>query len=274
MIRTTWRLIAPLFITLLCLPLAVSVHAEKPGAPVVNIVTTDFPPYSYRHHATINGMATEVVMATLARAGISYQPPKMQPWARTYKEALKGKNTLIYSIARSAERESQFHWIGKIAPYTIHLYKLADRSDVRVHNLEDAKNYIVGGEFEDIKQAYLKRHGFEVGKNLQLAADDTINLRKLFARRIDLLPFNALSLPFVLQQQKLPLGRLEPVLFLEEISYDLYLAMSKDSDSTLVMRLKTALRELHQNGQFSAIQQRYLGPQIVNGFVDPQARGG
>ncbi len=238
---------------------------RAPVLPALTIVTTDFPPYSFEAFDQPAGLSTEVVLAMLREAGLPYQRPLIQPWARTYNAAKKGKNTLIYSIARSPEREHLFHWIGKVAPYEIYLYKLRSRGDVQVDSLAQAKHYVVGGEYEDIKQAYLVKQGFTVGKNLQLAADDTINLRKLFAGRIDLLPFNTLSLPYVLNKEERPLSALEPVLQLDDISYDLYLAMSINSDPRLVSKLKQALQTLHSNGEYAHIRARYLGHQVANG---------
>ncbi len=241
-----------------------TVMAQPSGAPLINIVTTEFPPYSFEQYDRPAGMATEIVLATLQRSGIAHATPLIQPWARAYQSALHKDNTLIYSIARSSEREPLFHWIGKVAPYSIYLYKLRNRRDIQVANLEEAKRYLVGGEYEDIKQDYLKQRGFKEGKNLQLAADDAINLRKLFAGRIDLLPFNEISLPYMLKQEDLPVDALEPVLFLDEISYDLYMALSRNSDTRAIAALRKALRSLEADGTLAAIQQAYMGARIAN----------
>jgi hypothetical protein len=36
------------------------------------------------------------------------------PWARAYRVAKEQGNTIIFNIARTANREKQFKWIGKI----------------------------------------------------------------------------------------------------------------------------------------------------------------
>lgn len=260
-------LLAALFVhTALAQPsLSVFNAANSEKASALQIVTTDFPPYSFERYDYAAGLATDIVLSVLERAGISYERPLIQPWARTYQSALHGHNTLIYSIARSPEREHLFHWIGKIAPYSVYLYKLRERQDIRVASLNDAKRYMVGGEFQDIKQTYLQKQGFEEGKNLQLAADDAINLRKLFAGRIDLLPFDEASLPYMLQKEGLSTEALEPVLFLKDLSYDLHLAMSIQSDAQLVTALRDALHGLHKDGTVAGIQDRYLGARLAGG---------
>ncbi len=238
--------------------LVTSVNAEK-----IEIVTTNFPPYSFQRNGNMTGMATEIVEATFKTAGLSHQKIQSFPWARAYHNALYGKNTLIYSIARSAEREPLFQWIGKIAPYRIHLYKLKSRKNVKVSSLEDAKHYIVGGEFADIKQAYLIKQGFVEDKNLQLASSDEINIRMLFAGRIDLLPFDDFSLPIMLNREGHSLAELEPVVFLKDISYDLYLAANKSISPEITGKLRQALESIKKSGQLSKIHSKYLETQLA-----------
>nr|WP_281169120.1 ABC transporter substrate-binding protein [Hahella ganghwensis] len=226
-------------------------------ADTIQVVTTDFPPYSYERNGKVHGMATEIVKKALTRAGLSYNL-KVFTWSRAYHMARNTPNTLIFSIARSKERENEFHWVGKVAPYSIRMYKLAIREDIKVDSLEDAKQYIVGGEHSDIKQAYLLTKGFETGKNILLVNKDELNIRKLFAGRIDLLPFNELSLPIMLHKEGHRASELEPVLDLGDISHDLYAAFHKDTSQTTVNKLKREMDKLKQSGWITKIQDRHL----------------
>jgi len=244
-----------------------SLTPDTTQLPDLHIVTTEFPPYSYSVHLQLTGLATEVVNATLAKSGVQAKTCEIMPWARAYKLAQTQANTLIYSIARTPDREDRFIWIGAIAPYQIKLYKLRAREDIQLRTLEDAKAYMVGGELADVKQAYLKKQGFIEGENLRLVADDELNLRMLFAGRIDLLPFNEFSLPLVADQLGLDASALEPALDMPEISYDLYMALSKTSSNALATRLQKSLQTLEQAGTLNAIQGKYLGHSIA-GVVD------
>ncbi|OZG70686.1 amino acid ABC transporter substrate-binding protein [Hahella sp. CCB-MM4] len=232
-------------------------------AEVVHVVTTDFPPYSYERNGNAGGMATEIVEQALKKAGLDYDL-KVFTWSRAYHTAVHEKNTLIFSIARSAERENLFQWVAKVAPYRIRLYKLASRDDIRIQSLQDARHYIVGGEYSDIKQAYLIKQGFEAGKNILLVAKDELNIRKLFAGRIDLIPFNEFSLPIMLNKEGHNLSELQPVLDLEEISYDLYVAFNKETPETSVQALRDAMHRLRISGQIAKIQDRYLDHRTVS----------
>jgi polar amino acid transport system substrate-binding protein len=62
----------------------------------------------------IAGRNTQLVKDILARAGLKADF-QVLPWARAYRMAATRPNTLIYSIARTSTRESQFIWLGQIA---------------------------------------------------------------------------------------------------------------------------------------------------------------
>ncbi len=227
-------------------------------ADVLNVVSTEFPPYSYQQDGKVTGLAVEVVVAMLAHAGVQHKPVQLWPWARAYETALHQPNTLVFSIAQSPERMTSFHWVGEIAPYEIYLYKLKARDTIRVNSLDEAKKYLVGGEIKDIKQQYLVKQGFVEGKNLILAADDRINLRKLFASRIDLLPFNRFSIALVAAQEQLDASALQRLIKLDEISYSLFVAANLDTPMSVVEKLQDAIRTLQHDGTIERIQWRYL----------------
>ncbi|WP_241566972.1 ABC transporter substrate-binding protein [Hahella sp. KA22] len=230
-------------------------------AAEIKVVTTDFPPYSFEENGEIGGMATEVVKAVLAKSGVGVSSFRVYPWARAYKLAQTEPNTLIYSIARSSEREPMFKWVGEIAPFRVNLYKLKSRSDINISSLEDAKRYVVGGEYQDIKQDYLVKQGFEVGKNIVLMPEDELNIRMLFAKRIDLIPFSEFSLPVMLKQEGFAPAEVEKVLTLDGISYNLYMACSLGTPDATVDSLRSALQTLWDKGEILAIQQKYLNPE-------------
>lgn len=235
-----------LFACLTLFALVTSSLTSANDLPAIKVVTTEFPPYSYREHGTFKGTATEVVNRAIEASGLEVSSLRSYPWARTYELARDEPNTLIYSIARTPEREELFHWVGTIAPFHVNLYRLKQRQDVQVQTLEEAKSYLVGGEYQDVKQAYLVKQGFVIGKNIILSPNDENNIRMLFAGRIDLLPFNAATLPIMLEQLGLDPDAVEPVLNLEEISFELYMAFNINTPIEVVERLRTALASIKE----------------------------
>ena len=161
----------------------------------LQIVTADYAPYQTMNGEKVEGIATEIVREVLIRAGESGEI-KMYPWPRAYKMALREPNLIIYSMVRTPEREKLFKWIGAIAPYHVYFWKLESRTGIVVRNMEEAKRYMSGGVFNDVKAGYLEKIGFQRGRNLEYVGNDDLNIKKLFANRIELFPYDEVSLPY------------------------------------------------------------------------------
>ncbi len=95
-----------------------SVNAIK-----VNVVTEDAYPFQYIKNNKIVGPTTDLVKKLLTEAHVDYEI-NMYPWARAYNLALSKPNTIIYSIARTKEREDKFLWIGSLMQLKYALYGL------------------------------------------------------------------------------------------------------------------------------------------------------
>ncbi len=81
-----------------------SVNAQQ-----VTVVTTEnFRPYNYVEDDTIRGMATEVVRATLAKAGIEAEI-RAYPRPRAYKMALEKKPCSFIRLRERQHEKSRFN---------------------------------------------------------------------------------------------------------------------------------------------------------------------
>jgi polar amino acid transport system substrate-binding protein len=99
-----------------------SVKASSETLPGLSIVTTNEFPYQYqtKQNNTAQegyneeGISYELVKSILKHSGIKKFEIRWYPWARAYRIAQKEKNTAIFSILRSKEREELFDWTCKI----------------------------------------------------------------------------------------------------------------------------------------------------------------
>ena len=187
------------------------------------------------------------------------------PWARAFSIALEKENVLIYSITRIPERENKFKWVGTIAPVKVNLYKLKRRKDISIKSLDDAKKYLVGVARNDSKHQYLERKGFKINAS-EIVVKDELNLRKLTAERLDLVPFEEMRLVHVCNKTDgLNIEDFEKVLELPEISLEVSIAFSKKTPDSLVNKFKSALTEMKKNGTHSKILKSYLS-RVRNNF--------
>lgn len=239
-------------ITWFCLLVPWLAHAEDS----IRVVTEELPPYSMTIDGKPSGLATEVVQALLDEVGEQSSIQSM-PWARAYDTALNGHNVLIYSIARTPEREALFNWIGPIAPG--HWFLYSTQANLHLDSLEQARQYQIATVKDDVGERYLLSRGFEIGTNLQSSNRYELNYEKLRMGRVDLWIINKINADYILRQQGQPPEHpLYPVLDLGNLDgAELSLAFSRNTSAATLARFRQGLQALKENGQLEAIYARW-----------------
>lgn len=211
-------------------------------------VVTEDTAYSYLENGKVAGPATEVVEATLRRAGLDYRV-RLYPWARAYDMALREPGVLIYLIARTPERESHFRWVGEVMSIDYHFYKLRERVDVEVPELDAAKRYRIGVLRDDVRQHHLQANGFS---KIVVAASNSENFRRLLNGQIDLIPLPEQDLLPLSEEAGVQVDMIEKV-FTAHSQSRLYLAFSLPTDEDTVLRTQAAFEHLQAEGVVTRI---------------------
>jgi polar amino acid transport system substrate-binding protein len=209
-------------------------------------VVTEATPYTYVSQGRVAGPATEIVETALQRAGLTDHRFHLYPWARAYDLALKEPNVLIYLIARTPARESQFKWAGEFMKMEYHLYKLSDRTDIDVATLDDARRYTVGVIRDDLRHQYLQSRQFQ---KLVVSAHNIDNFRKLLNRQIHLIPLPEVDAADLCRETRFDCTRLQRVLTLDELTTGLYMAYSHSTPDAVVERTRAAFETLKAQGE-------------------------
>lgn len=225
------------------------------NAETLRVVTSDFPPFQMLRGNKVSGITTEIVEAVINNAGFK-SDIKMYPWPRAYKMGLREPNVLIYSIVRTPEREKLFKWIGPIAPYNVYFWKLKSRKDIKIHSIEDAQHYKAGGVIDDNKADQLKKLGFVIGKNLDMVSSDELNIRTLYAGRIDIMTFDDLSFRHKVQADGKDFNQLEKIIKLDGSSHEMQLATSLDMPDAVVAKLRVSLIAFKKTKKYQQIKNR------------------
>ncbi|WP_394791332.1 substrate-binding periplasmic protein [Rhodoferax sp.] len=208
-------------------------------------VVTETTPYVFMLGDKIAGPATEIMEKTLQLAGIKDYSLNMYPWARAYDMALKEPNVLIYLIARTPEREPQFHWVGELLQVRYYLYKLKERSDISASSLDAARNMVIGVMRDDLRHQYLQKQGFS---RLVVSAQTAENFAQLVNRKVDLVPLSESGAAAQCQNTRFDCSALEKVLLLDDMTTGVYMAYSKSTGPELVARTQAAFEQLRANG--------------------------
>lgn len=229
------------------------------AADGITIVTEELPPYNMTVDGKLTGMGTEVVEAVLAEVGEQARIQSM-PWARAYDIALNSENVLIYSIARTPQREALFKWVGVIAPTRWSLFSLPG-TQFDLKSLDDARQYQIATVKEDVGEQYLIDKGFAVGRNLQSSNKYEHNYEKLKAGRVDLWISNELNAHYLVRQASgNPHENAVSQLNLDDLggADGLCMAFSRNTPDEVVERFREGLARLRADGRYDVIAARWL----------------
>lgn len=221
-------------------------------AQTLNVVTENTP-NSYLQNGRVTGPATEIVEQTLKRAGLNDYRIDLYPWARAQDLALREPFVLIYLIARTPERENRFRWIGEIKRSRYFLYGLPNRPEMRVTQLDDARNWTIGVVRDDVRQQALLKRGFS---RLAVSAQPLENFRKLLFRQVDLVVLTEGEAKVLCAEARPDCSGVARLLPLDDIAVELYMAYSMTTPEDIAARTRTAFESLRADGTLL----RVIGP--------------
>jgi polar amino acid transport system substrate-binding protein len=217
------------------------------------ILGNESPPGNFTHeNGKITGLSVEVVQEIQRRIGNTTEI-QLLPWARAYKTALRLPNVVLFSVARTLEREGKFHWIALVMrkPWAFYGKKGAG---LQIKSLEDAKKVrAVGVLRDDIRADWLRQQGFT---NLDEASEHEQNIEKLLRGRVDLIFYAPHGVAHHCRKLGIDFHEFEAVLF-PHASLS-YIAMSKNGTppETVTLWQETA-QQLKEDGTFEALAEEW-----------------
>ncbi len=227
------------------------------AAANMTILTEEDPPFSFSENGTVSGAATQVVREIARRLRIA-DDIDVLPWARGYQRLRTEPNVVLFSTARTQERESLFHWVGPL--FSVRLGFYARKSDaLRIDSLEAAKQVgAIATYKDDFREQLLKSLGFA---NLDSSNSPQSNLRKLVSGRVDLWFFDNIGAPQVALEAGIDPEAIEAVFTYQKHIY--YIALSKQTSPTLVQQWQTTLDEMKSDGSFWWLTHKWLAPDAI-----------
>lgn len=252
------RLVAGMGMALLWLLGGVSAQALE-----VTALTESLPPLNYEQDGRVVGFSSELLDLMAREADITVHK-QVLPWSRAYDMVGRQANTLIYSLARSPEREALFQWVGPISERRILLYRHRDRPDIALKTLDDARPYRIGVARDSASAKALTKQGFVInglqdtpGPGLDLGSNDELNMKKFIARRFELLVSLDWAAAYNARNAGLSPDDLQPVWVLDD-SLSYWYGVNLATDPDVAKRLNAALHRLKADGRYLQLKQKYL----------------
>ncbi|WP_168171389.1 transporter substrate-binding domain-containing protein [Lacimicrobium sp. SS2-24] len=226
--------------------LGILLAAQGVSSQEIRLLTEHLPPYQVAEQGeVVGGSSYQIMQETFKRAEIKVRHEAM-PWARAYRTARNLPNTFIYSMVKSAERASLFHWVGLLHTQHYYYYSLRENNTISLSNIDEARNYIVVSVRDSFAANSLQRHGFEPGRNLILVVSYQAAAEMLKLGRADLIFSNEAALRSV---DKVPSQFKSHGDVVETRA--LYVAANIDSDPMLVDRVARAFASVKADPAFA-----------------------
>ncbi|GLX77120.1 hypothetical protein tinsulaeT_04600 [Thalassotalea insulae] len=199
----------------------------------VQIYSEIWPPFQVKDkQGKLTGLATDHVKSAFEQADVPYHILPMR-WARALNFIKLKPNALIYSISRTPERESRFHWIAKLGRVNVKLLSLKESNEVISHPSQ-LTNYVIALKRAEASLDYFLGLGLEPGKHIIFVNNSEQALKLLDIGRVDFYPISAETLQSSLDIIGYSSSKFKYVYYFKALSFDIYIAANKDSDLAFI----------------------------------------
>ena len=242
------------------LTLSMSVTASSLELNKLTYITENNASFNYIRNDQLQGFAVELLLSASADldSPVKRDEILVQPWARAFKNALRGPKTVLFSTIRTPEREDKFQWVGPIATESDVVIALKARQ-IKITDSANLKRYIVGAVRGDVGEEIL--HEINVPSDqIVLLPSPTSMGTMLTAKRIDAWIFGEFAWRETLMSAGLNPSLFEIVFRFPPKHY--YFALSTDIDPMLVQSFQLAiektLEKYQDNSEISQLSSKDL----------------
>lgn len=208
------------------------------------VVTELSPPHQIVEGNEVKGLSTALVKLILKEAELDAEI-QMLPWARAHHLAMAQRNTLIYSIARTPEREEQFVWIGPVAIFRLGLVTTSKNKNLALANLAELKNHTIAVQRGDVAAQYLSQKG--------IAVIETSDIHKsyelLLKNKVDFVVDDPLLLDDMSTLLNVPKDHFHYAFPIEELHVEGFLAANKRMPPEQLQALQNAFKKVARTKQ-------------------------
>jgi len=224
----------------------------------LKLYTEDYPPLNYFEGGKLIGPAIDIVQAIQDDLQ-SHHVIEALPWKRAILTTLKNKNSAIFSLARSQNRETLFNWVGLIAIKNYALYSLK-KNNIVINSLDDIADFTVGVQEGSVSQEYLQAQGkitmYSVIKPLQ-------SLEMLMTNRIAFWYTDSGSIANLAKKMRVPISLFAKSKIITEAK--LYIAFNKNTAKETVMLWQKTYRKLHETKVIKSI---FIKHSLLNSYPE------
>lgn len=220
----------------------------------LKLMTEIFPPFQYTHNDKIIGISADIVNAIQKELKVDNKI-EVYVWSEAKKIVDKNKNTALFSMLRTPQRENKYKWVGPVSTMQLVFFKKKG-STITLNSIEDAKQIKRIGVTKGVANyEMLSSQGF-TNLDVLVNAEDEENIRKLVDGKIELWPTLLMAGIYNARLQGLS-GEIEPIKNVVAFSGDLYIAFNKQTDDHIIQKWQNTFDKLKQEKIIEQIIERY-----------------
>ncbi|VVQ28990.1 hypothetical protein PS943_01087 [Pseudomonas fluorescens] len=217
----------------------------------LNLLTDNHPPLHFQQGNQLVGFGVDVVQALAERTGDQVHLQQV-PLLRALRVATTEPATGVFTVLRTAERESQYQWVGPLMDVETALYSANTQQPV--HCLQDASTQgRIAVPRKWLAYDYLRKHGLN---NLYGVETPEQMMRLARLGRIEFVVADTLSIATLAREEGLAPSQLHYQMPL--MKQGTYIAFSPQTDARQVARWQQALDEMNRDGRLEQLKQRWL----------------
>lgn len=217
----------------------------------LNLLTDNHPPLHFQQGNQLVGFGVDVVQALAERTGDQVHLQQV-PLLRALRVATTEPATGVFTVLRTAERESQYQWVGPLMDVETALYSANTQQPVRC--LQDASTQgRIAVPRKWLAYDYLRKQGLN---NLYGVETPEQMMRLARLGRIEFVVADTLSIATLAREEGLAPSQLHYQMPL--MKQGTYIAFSPQTDARQVARWQQALDEMNRDGRLEQLKQRWL----------------
>ncbi|QLI80459.1 transporter substrate-binding domain-containing protein [Chitinibacter fontanus] len=239
--------------------LAMSLGTIPAWANNLAAYTEEFAPYNYTEGQNFKGLANQIIDRIVEQTGLSIKRESL-PWLRAIQANQGNPDSLIYTIVRTPQRETQYLWVGPYDDCDIVFLKLKNRTDIQLNSIKDAERYYSGAARGAAAAQILQGMGYNMSR-LDISSPEEIRtVKMLYAKRFDLSAGMLIPHVYSARQLKLDASQLTPAFTIVK-GGGCYFGFNPKVNPETFNRFKEAFQHLKTTGELDKIRKQYLTPE-------------
>lgn len=247
------------------------------GLRYYTYLTEEFPPLNYEEAegGQLQGVAVDLLETVFARldTGLTREDVRLVTWPEAYQAVLSRNRTVVFTMARLAEREELFKWAGPFVSGDNVLFALKSRN-ITITSPEDLQKYRIGVITNTSSIPILLGLGVEHDQ-LVLGETAAVLIDALERGEVDLWATGKLSGSYLIQERATRPEGFESVYVIHTNQY--YYAFSRDTPDSLVTAFQQALEAIQEEkdaqgiSEYERILYRYIGVECARQPISDEA---